>query len=127
MRRFLTASTMLSAIALAAFPLTSAQAAGNPANGAKVYQRCAACHSLNKGVNGIGPSLFGVVGRKAGTESGYAYSAALKNSGIVWTEDKLKEWSANPKTLVPGTKMMMFGAVQGADADDLVAYLNTKK
>ena len=127
MQHFSIAKILLPAIALTAFLPTSAQAAGDAAKGATVYQHCAACHSLQKGVNGIGPSLFGVVGRKAGVEPGYSYSAALKSSGIVWTDDKLKEWFVNPKKLVPGTKMMLFGAVQGADADDLIAYLNTKK
>ena len=67
------------------------------------------CHSLEKGINGVGPSLFGVIGRKAGSEAGFAYSAALKNSGIVWTDDNLKEWIAGPQKMVPGT-MMTLGA-----------------
>ena len=57
----------------------------------------------------------------------FAYSAALKNSGIVWTDDKLKEWVLSPQKMVPGTKMLLIHPLNAEQADDVVAYLNTKK
>ncbi len=102
--------------------------AGDAAKGAAVFQRCAMCHTADKGAgNKIGPDLFNVVGRKAGTEPGFRYSAALKNSGITWTDDKLKEWVSGPQKMVPGTSMTLMGSLDSQQADDLIAYLNTRK
>jgi cytochrome c len=101
----------------------SAAAAGNAARGKEVFQRCTVCHSLAAGENGIGPSLHGLFGRKAGTVPDYNFSKAMRNSGIVWNETALQKFLADPQAAVPGTKMES-GAVDNPQAlDDLLAYL----
>lgn len=96
---------------------------GNPATGAKLYQACMGCHSLDE--NDVGPKHRGVVGRKAGTVPGYAYSAALKKSGIVWTPDMLDRWLSGPQKLVPGAKMF-FSIANPQNRADIIAYLATQ-
>jgi cytochrome c len=119
------------AMSLAASVLLScapALAAGNAARGAAIFQRCALCHSAEKdGGNGVGPNLFAVNGRKAASLANFPYSPALKNSKIVWTDDKLKAWVSGPARLVPGTRMSFPGLSNSGQADDVLAYLHTKK
>src|SRR6185312_8359453 len=67
---------------------------------------CAVCHTVTPGQNRIGPSLYGVVGRKSGSAPGYSYSDANKNSGITWTEEELDKYLTNPQQVVPHTKML---------------------
>ena len=106
---------------------TSSLAAGNVDAGQRVARRCAGCHSFVAGQNKIGPSLFGVVGRKAGTVPNFAYSMAMKNSGIVWTADQLDIYLNGPKAMVLGNEMGHAG-VSNADARaNLIAYLATLK
>lgn len=97
---------------------------GNPATGAKLYQACMGCHSINE--NDVGPKHRGVVGRKAGIVPGYAYSAALKKSGITWTPDMLDRWLSGPQKLVPGAKMF-FSIAKPQDRADIIAYLATQR
>jgi cytochrome c len=105
-----------------------AHAAGNSATGAALFNRCALCHSATKGGgNKIGPNLFGVVGRKAGTYPGFSYSAAMKKSGIVWTPAKLDAYLAAPQQVVPGNSMPFAGIADAPQRADLVAYLATLK
>jgi cytochrome c len=107
---------------------TNTQAAGNAANGASVFDRCVICHSNSKGAPAkIGPNLFGVAGRKTGRQADFSYSAALKASGIVWTNDKLDAWIASPSTLVPGNRMAFAGIANTQQRADLVAYIDTLK
>jgi cytochrome c len=107
---------------------TSAYAGGNAANGATLFGRCEMCHANTKGApNKIGPNLFGVVGRKAGTYPGFSYSAALKNSGIVWTDAKLDTWITSPAAMVPGTSMAFSGISNAGQRADIIAYLDTLK
>jgi cytochrome c len=68
---------------------------------------CSSCHAVQPGRQGVGPSLAGVVGRKAASLPGYAYSDALKASGIVWDAKTLDTWLAGPMKMVPGTKMVI--------------------
>lgn len=114
---------------LAAAALGASATAASPQAGAAIFtSKCAGCHNaLKGGGNGLGPNLFGVVGRKAGSAPGFGYSPALKNSGILWTEDKLKQWVQNPQKLVPGTRMVLIGPPDARQAGDLAAYLNTRK
>jgi len=106
----------------------AAQAAGNATAGAQVFVRCAMCHSNAKGEgNKIGPNLFGVVGRRAGTAADFSYSAAMKNAGFVWTNAKLDAYIAAPAKVVPGNKMMFPGIAQASQRADLIAYLDTLK
>jgi cytochrome c len=102
-----------------------ADAPPDPAKGQDVFQdRCSGCHVLEG--FGQGPSLVGVVGRRAGSLPGYAYSAALKSSGIVWTPALLDRFLTGPKKLVPGTAMDVI-VPDPAERGDLVAYLATLK
>jgi len=103
-------------VAGAAFAQTAAMA-----RGAAVYDdRCSGCHVLD-GV-GEGPSLRGVMGRKAGTDAGFAYTPALKASGITWTAASLDRWLTGPRTLVPGTAMAAV-VPDPQERSDLIAYL----
>src|ERR1700710_1944185 len=97
----------IAAVLMAGSLLVAGAAQGADANNGKiVFGRCAICHTVVKGgPNGLGPNLFGVVGRKAASLPSFMYSGALKNSGITWTPDKLKAWISGPQRLVPGTKM----------------------
>ena len=101
-----------------------ALAAGDAARGARVVQTCLACHSLNPGRHLTGPSLAGVVGRKAGTADGFSrYSEALKQSGVKWDPQHLDAWLKNPAALVPGNSMGFPGMADDGARADLVAYL----
>lgn len=111
-----------------AFFFATTAIAGDATSGKTVFARCSICHTVQKGgANGLGPNLFGVVGRKAATAPNFAFSAALKGSGITWTPDKLKAWVSGPAKLVPGTKMAFAGIADPKQADDVIAYLATLK
>lgn len=113
------------AIGLAA--ASGAPAAPDAKHGAVVFQQCQQCHNANKdGGNGLGPNLFGIVGRKAASLPNFYYSPALKNAKIVWDEATLKKWVAGPQKVVPGTRMVFAGLTNERDIDDLVAYLKTR-
>ncbi len=88
---------LIFAIILLSFTISSQAKA---ADGAKVFKRCMACHTLD-GKNKIGPSLKGVVGSEAGKVEGFKYSKAMKESGIVWDEENLDKYLANPRTFIP--------------------------
>jgi len=105
--------------------MPSAAGAGDPAEGRKVYRKCQGCHSPDAGRNLVGPSLAGVVGRKAAAVSGFNYSDAMKRSNIVWTRDKLEAYLKAPQVLVPGNKMPFPGLKSEHDLDDVVAYLES--
>jgi len=108
--------------------MTTQALAANAANGAAVFDRCAICHSNSNGAPAkIGPNLFGIAGRKAATQPDFSYSAALKSSGITWTNDKLDAWIASPAKLVPGNRMAFAGIADAQQRADLVAYLDTLK
>jgi cytochrome c len=107
----------------AMLPAQRAAAAGNPAHGAQVYKTCALCHSFEK--NGAGPTHAGVFGRTAGTVPDYRYSPALQKSGIVWNDETLDKWLADPQALVPGTKMF-FNVDSAQDRADVIEYLKQK-
>ncbi len=109
----------------AAFLSSAAFAAGDPKHGEEVFNRCAMCHNANKGGgNGMGPNLFGVVGRKAAAVPDFYYSPALKNSKIVWTEANLDKWLSGPDAMVPGTKMFFAGIKNDKEVDNLWAYVS---
>jgi len=116
------------ALALLAGSVLAANAAGDAKAGAQVFKRCAVCHTNDKGGgDGLGPNLFGIVGRKAATRPGFAYSAPLQKSGIVWNEALLTKWAAGPARVVPGTKMMFAGITSKKQQADIAAYLATLK
>ena len=120
------ATTLLACSAVSNFAL--AQDAGDPVAGKAVFARCAICHKVAKDAgNGLGPNLFGVVGRKSASLAGFEYSGPLKASGITWTDDKLSQWVAGPAKMVPGTKMAFPGITSKADIRNVVAYLDSLK
>jgi cytochrome c len=97
---------------------------GDAARGEQLFVRCVACHSLEAGEHGTGPSLSGILGRAAASAAGFnGYSAALRASDIVWTESALSRFLASPIGLVDGTSMITPGLVSRREIRDLVAYL----
>jgi cytochrome c len=118
---YITLLALAPALLLAAAPRAAAQDAKA---GETTFKRfCAVCHSVVPGQNRVGPSLYGIVGRKAGSAPGYSYSEANKNSGITWTEDELEKYLANPQQVVPHTKMLFTGLKNPEDRKNVIAYL----
>lgn len=92
--------------------------------GAAELQKCKICHSLDKGgANRVGPNLYDVFGRRAGTVPGFAYSDAMKNSDIVWTDDTLAKFLRDPKEALPGNRMSFPGTKDDAELRALVQRL----
>ena len=121
-RRSRAARLALLAMLAIAYPGRSF-ASGDPVHGQQVYKVCAACHAIDK--NGAGPKHQGILGRTAGTVPDYRYSPALQKSGIVWTDETLDKWLADPQAVVPGTKM--FYALESAqDRADVIEFLKQK-
>jgi cytochrome c len=114
-------TALFTAIALMfAVPATAADSAP----GAAELQKCKICHSLDKGgPNRVGPNLNGVFGRKAGTVSGFNYSDAMKNSGIVWDDDSLAKFLLGPQESMPGNHMSFPGIKDKATLTDLLQQL----
>lgn len=103
--------------------------AGTVSSGAQTFKSdCAVCHhDTQKAPPSVGPNLFGVVGRKAGSLPGYAYSPAMKRSGLTWTPDELKLYLASPAKVVPGNKMPFMGVHDSSRLDAVLSYLETLK
>jgi cytochrome c2 len=101
----------------------AARADGDAARGEKRFEECAACHSVERGVNNVGPSLYGVFGRKAGELTDFRYSPAIKRSGIVWTPQTMDSFIADPQAVVPANRMPYAGLTDPAARADLIAYL----
>jgi cytochrome c len=103
--------------------VSSAVGAGDPAHGKQIFAKCQACHSLEAGVNKVGPSLNGLIGRPSATAASYAYSDAMKNAHVNWTPEVLDQYLTNPKKMVPGTKMTFPGLPKDQDRADVISYL----
>lgn len=103
----------------------AAQAAGDPVAGKKQFAPCGACHTVEKGgPNKIGPNLHGIIGKKSGTNHPeYAYSAAMKNAGITWSEEELMKYLVKPQEYVKGTKMPFVGVPNPEIRANIVAYV----
>jgi cytochrome c len=113
---------------LAAVTLLAGADARADGAGEKVFKKyCTACHTTEAGKNKVGPSLAGIIGRKAGTVEGFSYSDANKNSGVVWDEANLDTYLVDPKKFMPGTKMVFAGMKKEAERKALVAYLKNAK
>lgn len=120
MKRALLAFAVLTLMA----PL--AHADGDAAKGEKVFKKCMACHNVDKAQNKVGPHLDGVVGRAAASIADYAYSDAMKAKGaegMMWTEDNLAKYLADPKTFVPKNKMAFVGLKKEDEIADVIAFL----
>ncbi len=116
------------AASLAFLGVAPALADGDAAAGKAAFNQCKACHQVGpEAKNGVGPTLNGIVGRKAGEAAGYNYSDANKASGITWDEANLKEYLTDPKAKVPGTKMIFPGIKREKQLEDLIAYLKEIK
>ncbi len=101
-----------------------ARADGDPGKGRKVFIRCQACHSLEEGQNRVGPSLHGIIGRKAGSLASFTrYSPAMKSADVVWNEETLNEYLKNPRAFVPGNAMAFPGLPKEEDRENLIAFL----
>ncbi|WP_315760302.1 c-type cytochrome [Sphingomonas sp. Y38-1Y] len=109
----------------AAVALPAGPPPGDAAKGKVAFARCAACHAVVPNKNGVGPSLAGVVGRKAASLPSYRYSPALQKSGLTWNEATIARFIAGPSKLVPGTKMMAPAVSNPQDQANIVAYLKT--
>jgi len=123
---------MSKGLILAAMPalfLLAGTAHAAPAPAPATWARCAVCHDNTKGgPNKIGPNLYGVVGKKAGTHAPtFKYSDGLKKSGLTWNAATLDKWIENPRALVPGTMMSFPGLKDPAKRAELVGYLTSLK
>jgi cytochrome c len=105
---------------IASLPASAAPAPTAPAS----FAQCAACHATDASSPArIGPHLAKVMNRKAGSVPGYAYSAALKNSGIIWNVQKMDAWLEKPAKIVPGNKMPYAGMSDAAKRAELIAFM----
>lgn len=109
---------------------SASAAAGDAVVGKALFLslRCASCHAVGPGASsGFGPQLNGIIGRKAGSAADYqaGYSAAMKKSGIVWSEQSLAKFLNGPSDLVPGTKMSFWGLSDETKIANLLAYLRS--
>ena len=112
--------------AVAEKPIEFYLASADPAKGADVFKKCAACHNADKGgPNALGPNLYGVLGEAIGQgANGFAFSDALKGKGGTWNWDNLSQWLRSPKAFAPGTKMTFAGLSKPEDRANVIAYLN---
>ena len=119
--RFLTMMAGLLALSPLAAQAQDAEA------GQRVFNQCRACHTINQGGrSGVGPNLHGIIGRAAGSVEGFRYSAAMREraaAGLVWNEDNLSAYIADPKAVVPGGSMSYAGLRNEEQRNNLLAYL----
>ena len=121
-RSFLALAVAAACCLLIALPAN----AQNAEAGQKAFkQQCGLCHDTAAGKNRVGPSLFGVVGRKSGSVEGFHYSDANKNSGLTWDQATLDKYLTDPRGVVPGTTMTYAGVKNDETRKDIVAYLAT--
>lgn len=120
--KLLPGARILTVIAMA--NASAAVAKGDVTNGKLVFAQCAVCHKIDKtGKNGIGPNLYGVVGRTAASVPGFTYSPALIKLKQPWTVQRLDAFIARPSSAVPGTRMPFAGVSDPAKREDVIAYL----
>jgi cytochrome c len=124
MNRLIGVAAIAGLCVAAASPASSADLTGEAGRGQALYQACAASQSLDE--NDLGPRHRGVVGRRAGSVADYAYSPALKSSGLTWDAATLDRWLTNPSALVPGTKMF-FQVAEAQNRADIIAFLKEQR
>lgn len=111
----------------AAVPLANLLAAADPAKGEAVFAKCSACHTINSGgANGIGPNLFGALGKPHGHVAGFAYSDALKSVAGNWDFAGMDAWLTSPRKYATGTKMSFAGLSSAEDRANLIVYMNSQ-
>jgi cytochrome c len=117
------------ALAVSALSATTGQAADIAKGQAAFTRQCAICHTIDRGGgNRVGPNLFGIVGRRAGTVPDFKYTNAFRTTATFeWTEGLLGPWIALPAVMIPGTAMGVFPGVSDRDKDDIVAYVAAQK
>ena len=103
----------------------AALADGDAEAGKKVFNKCKICHTLEAGVNKVGTSLAGVIGRPAGTVEGFKYSEAMAGSGLTWDAATIDQYLADPKGFVPGNKMAFVGLKKEEERANVIAYLQS--
>jgi cytochrome c2 len=108
----------------AATPTQVAAAPAAPVTAPASFAQCGVCHSVQRGQNGIGPSLAGVAGRRAGTLAGFTYTDGMKNLGVSWNDANLDRYLSGPQAMVPGTTMAI-GPLNAGDRRAIIAYLKT--
>jgi cytochrome c len=121
-----TLPTLAAGFLVLALPAAPA-AAQDAAAGQRVFNQCRACHTINQGGRaGVGPNLYGVVGRKAASVEGFRYSAPMREKsqeGLSWNEESLRAYIRDPKAVVPGGSMSYPGLRNDQQLSDLIAYL----
>ena len=129
MRHPITRAAVLATLLAAPFiaPTAAWAVDGDPAAGKTAFNKCAACHAIQPGVNKIVPSLHGIVGRKAASVQGFSYSPAMQKHDVVWNEEELDKYLADPRGVVQGTKMIFPGLKNETERHNVIAYLNTLK
>jgi cytochrome c len=120
-------SRLTAGVIVAAVLAACSARAQDAAKGEQVFRQCSVCHATEPGVTKLGPSMAGVVGRKAGTEPGFAYSEAMKAFGKVWDKATLDTYLTNPAAAVPSSKMIFVGLKDATQRADVIAYLETLK
>jgi len=121
----LTSNTSQSASVVEKIDITAVMALGDAVNGEKIFKKCAACHSINKGgVNKIGPALYNVVGRAVGGVDDYKYSKTLASYDKEWTFEELNGFLTKPSSYLKGTKMSYAGLRKEKDRASVIKYLN---
>lgn len=118
-------SAYMAPLTIVASLFTVTAQAQDAARGQKLFEDCAACHSTKAGETGVGPSLAGALGRKAGENPDFRYSPAMRRSGISWSQNSLNEFIADPQKMVPDNRMPYSGLPEAKSRADLVAYLLT--
>ena len=118
---------LMSVVAGVAMSGSVAMAADAGAGKSVFQSSCSICHSIQAGQNKIGPTLFGVVGRKTGSVPGYSYSPANEKAQLTWDDATLDKYLEAPRAVVPGTKMTYGGLKDATKRADLIAYLDTLK
>ena len=102
-------------------------AMGDLAHGQKVFKKCSACHMIaNDGKNMIGPNLWGVIGRKAGSIDDYKYSKAMIAYGKNWSFEEMNSYLIKPQAYIKGTKMAFAGLRKEKDRSSVILYMNSK-
>ncbi len=105
--------------------ISGAHADGDAARGKKIFEECAACHSLERGANGVGPTLNGVFERKAGELADFRFSPAMKKSALPWSARTLDIFLADPQQEIRGNRMPFSGVPEARDRADLIEYLKS--